>query len=1106
MKQTIIYFFLLIYSSSAMATHTKGGWMYYEYVGRGINDTSKFLYKVGLNLYIDCNSTIEDDPITFTIFEGISPYRQYQEVVVNINNLNLFKNCVTASCYPCINFIPLICYKVYNYETLVELDPNPNGYIITKQRCCRINNISNLVGPSSNIGATYTIKIPGVDGNIPSSHVNASPQFIFNDTSIVCGNNAFSINFTAVDADSLVYYFCDAYTGATGGNPSPSPASAPPYALVPYSIPFSGASPLGSRVTINRVTGVISGIAPDPGEYVLTVCVDEYRNGRVIAQSRKELHLKVADCAPVSATLDPTFTTCGDFTLSFANQTDNPSIQNWMWIFGDPASGSADTSLLQFPTHTFTAAGVYNVKLIVNSGLPCVDSTVQVLNVFPGFFPGFRANAPLCVGQPVSFADTTRTNYGIVNNWRWDFGDPASLGDTSPIRNPTYTYATAGTYTVRLFVGNSKGCTDTTSRVINIINPPLLSVFPRDTAYCWRDSVLLTATGSGTFNWTPNTTIIGGNTATPRVFPAVPTTYYVNLDLQGCRSRDSIRVNPLNNLTSNITALPVAICAEDTLTLTGTSNKTNNVSWQWSPAATLTSPINPVTRAVPSVTTTYTLLTRWGSNCTVTKNITIPVIPLAIPNAGPDTTFCSGQNPVPLSASGGNSYSWSPTAGLSNTTTANPVASPTSTTLYIVSVGVTGCTRTKNDSVLVTVRQKPILQLTNDTLICSIDTLQLLSTGTGNIAWTPNYNISSQSAPNPFVSPDVPMLYRARLTDLYGCFRDDSVFVDVKQSVSVRAGPDTSICSPEGFRLRTTGDALHYNWTPSLGLSSDTVKNPFASPPVTTTYRVVANIGKCQAESFVNVRVAPYPPADAGLDTTVCIGFDGQLSASGGSSYSWLPATWLSNPNIPNPEVLQPRSSVQYIVTVTDTLGCPKATKDTVWVFVVPKLKVDAGPQDTSIIEGQPLQLNATGAVTYLWDPSRWLNNPAVSGPVAIPLQNITYQVTGTDAAGCQGTDTIRVLLYNLEADIYVPTAFTPTGDRLNDVIKPILLGMKSLTYFRVYNRYGEMMFATTEMGKGWNGIHKGKPQDTGTYVWMAEGITYKGQVRRKKGYVILIR
>ena len=89
---------------------------------------------------------------------------------------------------------------------------------------------------------------------------------------------------------------------------------------------------------------------------------------------------------------------------------------------------------------------------------------------------------------------------------------------------------------------------------------------------------------------------------------------------------------------------------------------------------------------------------------------------------------------------------------------------------------------------------------------------------------------------------------------------------------------------------------------------------------------------------------------------------------------------------------------------------------------------------------------------------------------------------------------------------MYVPTAFTPNGDGLNDVFKPILLGMKSLAYFRVYNRFGELMFSTSQVDHGWDGIYKGKPQDTATFVWMAAGITYKGQLRKKKGYVVLIR
>lgn len=1082
--------------------------MYYEYIGQGINDPTKLRYKIGLNFYIDCNSDIEDSTIELTIFRGSFPYDIVEDRIVSITSLEILGNCVLPVCYPCINFIPSICYKVYTYETIVELAPSPSGYVITKQRCCRISNISNLVSPSTNIGVTYSIAIPGVVAGVPSSHINASPQFFFNDTSIVCGNNPFSIEFKATDADrdSLVYYFCDAYAGGSLGDPNPTPASKPPYPPVSYVNPFSGNNPLGSGVTINRITGVISGIAPDPGEYVLNVCIDEYRNGMRFAKSRKELHLKVANCAPVRATLDPTFTTCGDLTLSFSNQTDNPSIQNWLWVFNDPASGNMDTSFLQYPTHTFSAAGVYKVKLVVNKGLPCVDSTNQIVNVFPGFFPKFSTLAPLCAGQPVSFKDSTRTNYGIVNSWQWDFGNQFLTSDTSRVMNPVFTFSTAGNYKVKLVVTNSKGCKDSTDAIIIINPPPILDVFPRDTSFCGRDSILLTATGTGNFTWLPNSSIIGGNTATPKVFPTLPTTYFVTLDVQGCTNRDSIKVTPVNDLTNSITANPAVICAGDTLTLTGNSNHTTNVTWKWNPVTTISMPFNKVTQAFPAINTSYTLQTTWGLNCTVTNTISIPVTPLALANAGTDTYVCSGQSAVQLSASGGNTYSWSPSTGLNNSSIANPTAFPSSTTLYIVNVGVNGCSKTKSDSILVTVNQKPLLQLTNDTLICSIDTLQLIANGIGDITWAPNYNINNTSGLSPLVSPDIPTIYRARLINELGCFTDDSVFIDVKQSVSVNAGPDTSICKTDGFRILTTGDALSYVWTPNLNLSSDTAKNPFADPQVSTTYRVLANIGKCQAESFINIKVAPYPDANAGTDASVCIGFDTHLLATGGSSYIWSPTTFLNDPAIANPAVIQPQSNIQYIVTVTDTLGCQKEVKDSILVTVIQKLRVDSGPQDTTTVQGEPLQLRATGAINYVWEPATWLNTSRSPDPIAIPQQNITYKLTGTDAAGCQGTDTIRVIIYNIEADIYVPTAFSPTGDRLNDEFKPILLGMKSLSYFRVYNRFGELVFSTSQNGKGWNGIYKGKPQDVGTYVWVAQGITYKGQVRRKKGFVVLIR
>ena len=191
---------------------------------------------------------------------------------------------------------------------------------------------------------------------------------------------------------------------------------------------------------------------------------------------------------------------------------------------------------------------------------------------------------------------------------------------------------------------------------------------------------------------------------------------------------------------------------------------------------------------------------------------------------------------------------------------------------------------------------------------------------------------------------------------------------------------------------------------------------------------------------------------------------------------------------------------------MTDTLGCPKPVRDTVWVFVYPKVIANAGPRDTSAVIGEPILLNGTGGATYLWTPSTWLNNPAIHNPVALPQSNIQYVLTAISQGGCIGTDTIDIKLFRIEPDMYVPTAFTPNGDGNNDIFRPILIGMKELKYFKVFNRWGQLLYSTSDIGKGWDGTFAGKGQDPATYVWMAEGITYKGDARFKKGYVVLIR
>lgn len=1098
MKKAILFFLILFISLPAFCTHLIGGEMRYEFIGPGSAPNTK-KYKISLLLMRGPSGAAFITQYIVGVFNN----DDNSKVLGTAENQNWAARQdfttpipVPINISPCISFAPTLNYTYKTYSFTIELPINNAGYTVAFQTFSRQNS-NNVI---DNSGANYTCIIPGLNQLAANLNDN-SPKFSL-PIAVICNSAPFTLDFSAtdVDNDSLVYSFCNAYDGGDAPQADYRDPAPPPYNSVTYTNPYTAVKPLGANVSIDSHTGIISGTAPPPGKYVICVCIAVFRNGNFISTHRKDLIVEVSGCIRTQAIPDPGFTTCDGFNIQFNH---NSSGANTVyWDFGD-LSLDSDTSHLDNPVFVYGDTGIYKVKFVINRGESCSDSTTITMGIYPGFFPGLDVVSPYCVGTPITFKDTSSTRYGNINSWSWNFGDGTTLADTSHLQSPQYTFTNAGTYNTRFIVTSDKGCIDTLFKPIVVSPLPSLNLISRDTSYCGLDSLKLIASGSGNFKWTPNIFINGANTATPTVFPNTITSYQVSLEQAGCIKKDTIKLTPLFDFTNSITADPASICEKDTLLLSGSSNHPS--SWQWSPSLSVISANTRTTRAFPMVNTLYTLTSKWGKNCVATSNVNIPVKKLAVPRAGPDTAYCLGSTGVQLSASGGDSYKWSPSAGLSNININNPIATPLTNTKYTVAVGVTGCTRTVVDTILVLARKKPVLSMPNDTLICIIDTLKLTPSGVGSFSWLPNYNINSLSSSNPFVSPDVPTKYYVRMTDIYNCFKDDSVFVDVKADVDVFAGADTSICSGDRFNLSTTGNALTYTWTPTLGLNNTNIKNPAVNIDTTTIYTVVANIGKCEKSSSVKIKVAKYPDAQIQNVAPVCFGFSTQLIASGGSKYVWTPSTYLSNPNIANPQVINPLQNTRYIVSVTDTLGCIKAVTDTVTVKVIPPLNVRT-IKDTTVVEGQPIKVQAYGASTYNWEPQRWLSSYDVAAPTALPEGNITYIVTGTDVNGCKGTDSVSFTVYKVDPDMYVPTAFTPDNDGLNDVIRPILLGMKSLNYFKIYNRFGQLVFSTTEVGKGWDGIFNGRPQPPSTFVWVAEGITFKGLVKQKKGTVILIR
>ncbi|MFC0771831.1 PKD domain-containing protein [Terrimonas alba] len=879
MKRLLLILATFFLSKISWAEHITGGEMYYSFTG--MTADGLYRYHVTLKLYRDCFSAGAqlDDNAAIGIFNRTTNTLVYNQRIPKAKTERL----QLKTPGPCITNAPTVCYEVGYYEFDISLPASERGYTIAYQRCCRINGISNLTS-SGGQGATYTADIPGTNVVVDAPK-NNSAKFIGEDTVIVCGGYPFTYSFAAVDedpSDVLRYEFCNAYlgggqTGNDGGpnTPAPNPPVGPPYSSVRYSFPFSSTAPLGQSVTIDPNTGLISGKSPVEGIYVVTVCVSEIRDGKVIAVQRKDLQIKAGGCDIAKAQLNPEYISCDGFTLTFNNLSSSPMINSYYWEFGDPGSGAANnSSTLKTPTHTYSTAGDYTIKLVTNRNQECSDSTTAIVRVWPGFFPAFNSDG-ICLTNPVLFTDRTTTNYGVVDKWNWNFGDNTTNADTSTTKNPNWTFADTGTKNVQLIVGNSKGCLDTLIKTMRVITKPPITLAFRDTLICVPDNLQLQASGTGVFSWTPATSMINSNTATPTVNPTTTTTYTVELNEQGCINTDTVRVRVVRFVT-----------------------------------------LNPM--------------------------------------------------------------------------------------------------------------------------------------------------------------------------------------------------PDTVICRTDSVKLNVMSDGLQYQWTstPASGISDPTTQNPTVLPvTASTSYEVLARIGSCSETANIIVRTVPYPVANAGPDSIICYNTPAYLHGShDGTSFTWSPVNSLSNPNSLNP-IAYPFGTTAYILSSHDNKGCPKPGYDTVLINVLPKIVPFAG-NDTMVVIGQPLQLNAEGGARYLWSPSTGLNSNSIKNPVATyeQVDTIRYTVEVFNEAGCSDSAFVTVKIFKTIPYVFVPTAFTPNGDGLNDVIRPIAVGVQQIKYFRIFNRWGQMIFSTTTNEQGWDGKISGVLQGSNVFVWMVSAIDYLGKPIFLKGTVTLIR
>jgi gliding motility-associated-like protein len=349
-----------------------------------------------------------------------------------------------------------------------------------------------------------------------------------------------------------------------------------------------------------------------------------------------------------------------------------------------------------------------------------------------------------------------------------------------------------------------------------------------------------------------------------------------------------------------------------------------------------------------------------------------------------------------------------------------------------------------------------------------------------------------------------PGVYTDRFNSTNGCDSIRTLTLTNKPKPVITKTNDSLVCGNTSVSLYATG-GIAYVWTPGNSLNDPNIPNPVATPSGNTVYHVkVTNADNCTNNDSVSITVKRPPTFTVTPDTSTCSGSNPVLLAGGGSYYLWSPASQVSNPNISNP-VATATVTTLYSVKIKDNT-CNDSTVLLTTITVLPLPVVSASKSNDISCSGGSSTLTATGALNYSWVPSAGLTDPSGASTAASPTTTTLYTVHGFDATGCSNSDSITVLVdFTGKATYYLPNAFTPNGDGLNDCYGIKYAGLVQQIELIIYNRFGEKVFITNTADPCWDGRYKGKPAAAGNYVYYLKAITACGTVE-KKGNLLLIR
>jgi len=711
-----------------------------------------------------------------------------------------------------------------------------------------------------------------------------------------------------------------------------------------------------------------------------------------------------------------------------------------------------------------------------------------------------------------------------MTSYYWAYGD-GSLGTVTRAAS-THTFVTAGTFSTNEIVTDNVGCRDTVSLSLVTVWRPAASFYVSTATPCINMPVTFTNTSTGgvTQHWSFGD---GGTSTSVSPVHAYSATglYTVQLaitDAHGCTDTATFvsLIHVANPHASFYMSDSASICPPLTVHFISTSTGASSYYWDLGDGSSSASS-GPSNVYIIRKLDTIRLIITDINGCKDTAYGHVNVFGYAGAFQYTPDTGCAPLH-VHFHATTLNvpNILWDYGDGATSTLSYTDVSTHDYTVpgKYIPKLILSNGTACKNSNVgLDTIKVDAIYTgfkiFPNP--VCIGDTFMLADTSWSFFStitsknWSIDGNTSTADSPS-FYIPSVGT-YPATLNvvDGWGCPGTKTTNVVINPLPEIRATPDTVICVGDSATLYGYG-GVSYIWSPPIALSCTACNPTYSKPPGVTTYTVTGTdaVG-CVNWDTVTVSLRTKTTAVAHADTEICAGDPIMLYDSFATKFTWWPPVGLSSTTIANP-IATLTATTKY--TIIAQLGSCIADTDYIVVYVHPVPTVDAGP-DQTVLEGETAQLNASGTLiqSYLWANAVTLSCSTCANPVASMSVATTYTVTASTNWGCKASDTVRIHILCDKSQLFIPNSFTPNHDGQNDKFYPRGVGIRIIKSFRIYNRWGQLLFERTNIAlndesNAWDGSYMGDIPHPDVYVYVIDAVCETGAPINVKGDVTIIR